>query len=87
MHRKVSVVSDYLMKVTSNGQILMHRAIHLDYGTTVEYTFCVNFEPQRCTISVYTAAVDFAMACLSEPRSQTACCLRLVFAAPRGGLK
>ena len=47
-----------------------HRAIHLEYRTTVEYTslvvglcklwttFCVNFEPPRCTckILVYTAA-------------------------------
>ena len=65
--QKVSVVSDYLPNVTSNGQILHsqshshgvwnHSRVHMylfvglcKLGTT----FCVNFESQRCNISVYS---------------------------------
>ena len=69
-YKKVSVVSDYLPKVTSDYQILYtqesfctwvwdHSRVHLylvvglcKLGTI----FCVNFEQQRCKISMYTAA-------------------------------
>ena len=55
LYRKVSVVSDYLQNVTSD---LLHVNVP-EYGTIVEDTCTllhVNFEQQRCKVSVYTAA-------------------------------
>ena len=66
-------------------------------------TYCVNFEQQRCKISVYTAAsalrlfqnafrfeleekksVDFAWACLSDPRFTDHLPFKTVFCCTKG---
>ena len=68
MYRKVSVVGDYLPNVTSDCQTLHaqshspavyeHNRVHM-YLVVGLYklgtTYCVNFEQQRCKITVYTA--------------------------------
>ena len=71
LHRKVSVVSDYLPNVTSDPQILHaqshspgvwdHSRVHMHLVgglCNLGNTFCVNFESQRCKISVYAVASD-----------------------------
>ena len=97
LYRKVSVVSNYLPHVTSDCQILhtqghLHVHVHVpEYGTIVEYTcttFCATVWKFPSTSNLRRRKVltlhGHALATLV---SQTTCCLRLVFAAPRGDFK
>ena len=70
LYRKVSVVRDYLTNVTSEHEIF-HTQSHLhvpgvwDHSRVLMHlfaglcklgtTFCVNFEQQKCKISVYSS--------------------------------